>query len=301
MSAGRLCHRRATPPNGRCSASNAPARITAHRDRRRQVARHGRRAVVQARRSPATTLRSTSSTRRRKREQPDGALPDGQVATGTHDIARAWLAEPTDRYDHGILGDKIEAGALVIETRDGKRHERAAQGRRGVRGSRAAHRRPRRRRPRRDRRGEILSQARLGAGRHRRAQAAATRSSPRRRRSARPHRWLDPAGIAEFTGDGKTDIALVRQPHVDRHARIVELARRRLAQERPNCPTPPITSPARAQIDMAAVADFDGDGIADIAHSLARPRALAHRQFRAAPARDRQRAAAGQGGDQSRD
>ncbi len=51
---------------------------------------------------------------------PEGALPDGQVATGQHDIARAWLAEPTDRYDHGILGDKIEAGALVIETRDGR-------------------------------------------------------------------------------------------------------------------------------------------------------------------------------------
>ena len=50
---------------------------------------------------------------------PQGALPDGQVATGQHDIARAWLAEPTDRYDHGVLGDKIEAGALVIETRDG--------------------------------------------------------------------------------------------------------------------------------------------------------------------------------------
>ena len=52
---------------------------------------------------------------------PDGALPDGKVATGKGEIARAWLAEPTTRYDHGILGDKIEAGALVIETRDGKR------------------------------------------------------------------------------------------------------------------------------------------------------------------------------------
>ena len=52
---------------------------------------------------------------------PDGALPDGKVATGKGEIARAWLAEPVTRYDHGILGDKIEAGSLVIETRDGKR------------------------------------------------------------------------------------------------------------------------------------------------------------------------------------
>ena len=52
---------------------------------------------------------------------PEDALPDGRIATGPGDIARAWLAEPTTRYDHGILGDKIEAGSLVIETRDGKR------------------------------------------------------------------------------------------------------------------------------------------------------------------------------------
>ena len=54
-------------------------------------------------------------------EQPEGALPDGKVVAGSRDIARAWLAEPTTRYDHGILGDRIEAAALVIETRDGKR------------------------------------------------------------------------------------------------------------------------------------------------------------------------------------
>ena len=43
-------------------------------------------------------------------------------STGKHDIARAWLAEPTTRYDHGILGDAIEASSLVIERRDGTRH-----------------------------------------------------------------------------------------------------------------------------------------------------------------------------------
>jgi hypothetical protein len=53
-------------------------------------------------------------------KQPENALADGRVAKGTHDIARAWFAEPTTRYDHGVLGDAIEAGALAIETRDGK-------------------------------------------------------------------------------------------------------------------------------------------------------------------------------------
>ncbi len=53
-------------------------------------------------------------------------------------------------------------------------------------------------------------------------------------------------------------------------------------------------------IDMAAVADFDGDGVADIAApSLDRSR-LRIVSFAPKAARDRQRAAAGQGGHQSR-
>ena len=35
-------------------------------------------------------------------------------------IASAWLADPTTRYDHGVLGDQIEAAALRLRTRDGK-------------------------------------------------------------------------------------------------------------------------------------------------------------------------------------
>ena len=30
----------------------------------------------------------------------------------------------------------------------------------------------------------------------------------------RPHAWLNPAGVADFHGDGATEIAFVRQPHV---------------------------------------------------------------------------------------
>ena len=47
------------------------------------------------------------------------ALPDGGYAIGIHDIAGAWLIEPTRRYDHGVLGDAIEAGGLRVRLRDG--------------------------------------------------------------------------------------------------------------------------------------------------------------------------------------
>lgn len=55
---------------------------------------------------------------------PDGALPDGMIATAeTGDIRRAWYGRPTDRYDHGVLGDAIEGGSLVVETANGRRRE----------------------------------------------------------------------------------------------------------------------------------------------------------------------------------
>ena len=66
-------------------------------------------------------LRSPSSTRRPSRNLRTARCPTATSPPAARDIARAWLAEPTTRYDHGILGDKIEAGALVIESRDGKR------------------------------------------------------------------------------------------------------------------------------------------------------------------------------------
>ena len=56
----------------------------------------------------------------RANRRPSGdALPDGEFAIGSHDIAGAWLVEPTTRYDHGVLGDAIEAGGLRARLRDG--------------------------------------------------------------------------------------------------------------------------------------------------------------------------------------
>lgn len=55
---------------------------------------------------------------------PEGALPDGVVASAAGgDIRRAWYGRPTDRYGHGVLGDAIEGGSLVVETATGGRFE----------------------------------------------------------------------------------------------------------------------------------------------------------------------------------
>ena len=55
---------------------------------------------------------------------PAGGLPDGHIAvTDTGDIRRAWYARPTRRYAHGVLGDGVEAGSLVVVTSSGSRFE----------------------------------------------------------------------------------------------------------------------------------------------------------------------------------
>lgn len=38
---------------------------------------------------------------------PYHALPDTHVGRGSNDIAAAWLAEPTTRYEHGVLDGKL--------------------------------------------------------------------------------------------------------------------------------------------------------------------------------------------------
>ena len=53
---------------------------------------------------------------------PAGRLPDGLLVDGPgDDIKAAWYAGPTLRYRHGILGDSIEAEALVVELDNGRR------------------------------------------------------------------------------------------------------------------------------------------------------------------------------------
>jgi len=49
-----------------------------------------------------------------KLKKAKNGLPDGRVATGSGDIIEAWYSEPTTRYAHAVLGDRIEAGALKI-------------------------------------------------------------------------------------------------------------------------------------------------------------------------------------------
>lgn len=193
---------------------------------------------------------------------PDGSVRDSRVATGARDIARAWFAEPTEAYDHGILGDKVEASALVIERRDG--------GKETVRlGADAVFEdiEPRLADLDGDGKDEIIvvkSYLKRGSAlaviAERKGKYEIVAESPP---LGTPHQWLNPAGIGDFNADSRTDIALVRQPHV---VGMLELwsyvgGSLRKTAEIPDTANHVIGSRA---LNMSAAADFDGDKSLDL-------------------------------------
>ena len=141
-------------------------------------------------------------------------LPDGGIARAENGAVRlAWYAEPTDRYAHAVLGDAIEAGALVLALSDGQEityllnrdlvFEDITPRLADLDG---------------DGRAEavtILSSTRRGAALAVVDVDAANRATLRRTPViGRTNRWLNVAGIADFDGDGRVEIAIVKTPHL---------------------------------------------------------------------------------------
>jgi len=191
-------------------------------------------------------------------------IPGGTIAIAAgRGITRAWFTEPTTRYDHGILGDRIEGGGLTVIDDSGRRHSvilgpnlvfedltpRIADidndGLNDVvviRSSLFA--------------GASVAVYSLSDG----GLAELSATNP----IGQPYRWLNIAGIADFDGEGTLDIALVRTPHIGgtlefwtmRRGELVRLA---AASDFSNHA---IGSP---ELDMSAIGDFDGDGTLDLA------------------------------------
>ncbi len=143
--------------------------------------------------------------------------PDATVASAAgQGIARAWFTDATRRYGHAILGDDIEAGGLyasadseqpcqysvileedsVFEDVTPRIADVTGDGRNDV----------------------IVIETREDAG----ASLAVYGLNDQGEFTklvatpyiGRAYRWLAPAGIADFNGDGVDDVAFVQTPHI---------------------------------------------------------------------------------------
>lgn len=193
---------------------------------------------------------------------PADAIPHSRAVAGRNDIRLTWLAGATDRYGHGVLGDAIEAGELKVRTADGRTLRYVLADEHvfedliprlvDVDG---------------DGRDEVLL-----VRSHRNFGAAVVLLGLRGGRLAlvaesRPiglaNRWLNPVGVADFNGDGTNEVAVVETPHIGGQLVLYRLDGRNLREiaRHPGYSTHVIGSTV---LEMAAIFDVDGDGIADI-------------------------------------
>lgn len=130
-------------------------------------------------------------------------------------VTMAHYSEPTDRYDHGILGDALEWGALVLTLRNG---------------SIITFRLPESRvfediEPRlADVDGDgspevIVIETDISRG------ASLAIYDAKGKRTATPyigrsHRWLAPLGAADLDGDGAIELAYIDRPHLAKTLRV---------------------------------------------------------------------------------
>ena len=143
-------------------------------------------------------------------ERAEDLIQKGRVAR-QGDI-RAWFAGDTDRYGHGVLGDALEAETLVVE-KAGKRFSYTL-------GDDSVFEDLEPRIADIDGDGEpefiaIKSYLYDGAAvavygfRNGKFQPLAEAQA-----IGTANRWLNPAGVADFDGDGEKEIAVIRTPHI---------------------------------------------------------------------------------------
>jgi hypothetical protein len=191
-------------------------------------------------------------------------LPDGRVAVfaGQGDISQAWYAAPTRRYGHAVLGDAIEAGELRVRTAAGSTVSIVLP-----KSAVFEDRYPRLADLDGDGKVEVITiRASLAKGAAVTVYGLVDGVLRQRATSAfigRANRWLNIAGIADFTSGGGLQIAYVETPHIGGTLYILAFDAGRLVRVAgmAGFSNHEIGS---AEMRLSAVGDVNGDGRPDL-------------------------------------
>jgi len=194
---------------------------------------------------------------------PNG-LPDGKIAASKHykNITQTWYTLPTRRYDHGILGDKLEAGGFAVKTTAGKVVKYQLP-----KSEVFEDRIPRLADLDGDGNAEIITiLTSLTEGGSLAVFSLINGTLVKTNQTAmfgQPYRWLNIAGFADFNGDGKLDIAGVWTPHIGGTLRFWTLDNGKLKQigALGGFSNHFIGSPEQR---LSAIGNIDGNGTPDL-------------------------------------
>lgn len=178
------------------------------------------------------------------------------------EIVDAAYARPTERYAHGVLGDRIEWGSLRATLADGQAVEYVIPD-----ASVFEDIAPRLADIDGDGRPEVWT-VRADAADGARLEAYVVENEALVRRFAGPaigvgFRWLNPVGVADFDGDGVSEAAYVETPHIGGILTVLKPVDDRL-QIVARLQTYSTHKIGSTRLDLAAIADLDRDGAAEI-------------------------------------
>ena len=210
----------------------------------------------------------------------DIPLKNSQIVRGTRDISAAWLSGPVQRYRHYVLGADVEAETLTISMTD-RRIFRLTLPKDAVFEDRI----PRLVDLDGDGRDEVvIVKSNVSTGSV--VAVAAVKNAADGLKiiavSEAPgsaFRWVNPAGIADFTGRGRPQIAVVRQPHT---LGELDLLVMRGGELNPLLTVTDVSNHATGTFHQTlhAVADFTGEGLAQLAIPTFDRRALRFLSFK---------------------
>lgn len=195
-------------------------------------------------------------------------IPGGIVARATGDIVEAELIGATGRYRHFVLGSRYEASGLRVRIKGGRILELILP-----EDAVFEDRRPRIADLDGDKRNEIV----LVISRQSTGSALAVigvrdgglkilaETTP----NGAPQRWLNPAGIGHFLGNGRRQVALVRMPHavgrlefwdfdgsaLTLHGSLEDTSNHRIGSDRTRLST--VIARGAGRTDLLALPSFD--------------------------------------------